>query len=189
MNRVFVITGTPGVGKTFLARALAGRLRVPFVDLGEFIVSKGLYSSVDRYRGSVVGDDTRVRQELAKALIDGGVVATHFLSQIFPERAGRAIVLRLDPIVLWRRLRARGWSRRKAWENVESELLDVCYFDAVEAFSKTRVFELDTTGKSRRQVLNEALRLVGGKAESRVRPVDWLGVYDPIELGRRLGHG
>ncbi len=185
MHGVVVITGTPGVGKTFLASKIAERLHVRCIDLGPFVKRQKLFSSIDRARDSLVIDERRVRKALAKELVEEGVVATHFLGSVLPTNIeGSAIVLRLDPKLLWRRLRARGWSRKKAWENVESELLDVCYFDAVKALGEERVSEINTSGKSRSQVLEEALMIVNGKVKRRVQRVDWLSTYDPLELSR-----
>ncbi len=188
MARIVIITGTPGVGKTFLASNIAKSLQVSCVDLGPFVKRLRLYSAIDRARGSLIADERRVRKALAKELVDGGVVATHFLGDVFPRNVdGIAIVLRLDPRLLWRRLRARGWTRSKAWENVESELLDVCYFDAVKTLGERKVSEIDTSRKPRFQVLKEALMIVSDKAKRRGKRVDWLGSYDPVELSRGFG--
>lgn len=184
------MTGTPGVGKTVLATRLAGELGLGFVDLGRAVKAWGFHSGYDPARGSYVIDEALVRRNWPKIVGNGVVVATHSLVtglQLRPPTV--ALVLRLDPVVLWRRLRARGWSRRKAWENVESELLDVCFIDALRVLGKRKVVEIDTTGKSASQTFREALGLVQGEPRSRVRKVDWLRIYDPIELGRRLGVG
>ena len=97
--------------------------------------------------------------------------------------------MRLDPVLLWRRLRARGWSRSKTWENVESELLDICYFDAVRALGRRRVFEIDTTGRSKLRILREVLGLIEKTPKKHALRVDWLSIYDPVELGRRFHVG
>ncbi len=176
------------MGKTFLAWNIAKSLQVSYVDLGPFVKRLRLYSSVDKARASLVADEQRVRKALAKELVNGGVVATHFLGEMFPRNFdGIAIVLRLDPRLLWKRLRARGWARSKAWENVESELLDVCYFDAVKTLGGEKVSEIDTSRKPRSKVLKEALMIVNGKARRRMKRVDWLGIYDPVDLSKELG--
>ncbi len=183
-----IITGTPGVGKSTLSRALARRLGAQFVDLGELVKAERLDVGFDRSRGSLIIDEKRVREHLA-AMLDGSgkvVVASHAVGHIVPRRADSfAIVLRLDPVLLYRRLLRKGWTKSKIWENVESELLDVCYFDAAQTLGAKRVFELDTGTWSRSRVLQEALKILRGKRGQMPR-VNWLSKYDPIVLERKL---
>ena len=188
--RLVFVTGTPGVGKTILAKMLANELGLKFVDLGRAVKLRRLYSRYDRLRRSYVTSEELVRRNWARIVRDGAVVSTHFLVKgllLGPGTVG--VVLRLDPVVLWRRLRARGWSRSKTWENVESELLDICYFDAVRALSRRRVFEIDTTSKSKSRTFREVLGLIEKRPKEHVQRVDWLSIYDPVELGRRFGVG
>ncbi len=189
MGPAIIVTGTPGVGKSVTAKGLARLLGYEFVDLGVEVRRRKLYSRRDRTSGSYLIDESRARNYLRSLLLgDGGVVvAAHFVGRLFPLKMVRLVlVLRVDPAVLHRRLRRRRWSRRKAWENVESELLDICLFDAVQAFGKQKVFEIDTTAKRPSRVLNDAWRVVSGKGRARAR-VNWLSVYDPLELARKVG--
>ncbi len=188
MPKLIIVAGTPGVGKSTLSRALARRLGTQFIDLGELVKTEGLHVGFDRSRGTFVIDEKRVRQHLAVKLSSGGrvVVASHAVGRIVPRGADSlAIVLRVDPVLLFRRLLRKGWTKRKIWENVESELLDVCYFDAAQTLGTERVFELDTGTSSRSRVLQEALQILRGKKGQRPR-VDWLSKYDPIVLERKL---
>ncbi len=188
MPKLIIITGTPGVGKSTLSRALARRLGAPSIDLGELVKTERLHVGFDRLRGSLIIDEKRVRRRLADMLGSSGkiVVASHTVGRIVPlEMDSFAIVLRLDPVLLHRRLLRKGWTKKKIWENVESELLDVCYFDAVQSIGAERVFELDTGSLSRVRVLQKALKILGGKG-GRVPRVNWLDRYDPLDLERKL---
>lgn len=98
----------------------------------------------------------------------------------------RAFVLRLDPVVLYRRLRARGWPRRKAWENTEAEILDVSLQESLKLLGRHRVHEIDTTKKSAYQVYKEASMALSKQGARRVGQVNWLARYDPVQLKREL---
>jgi adenylate kinase len=98
-----------------------------------------------------------------------------------------AIVLRLDPIVLARRLRARKWPKAKIWDNVEAEMIDLSLYDSLKLLGKTRVYEIDATGKRPRELLHETLRMMArGKGWSLRSSPDWLEKYDPVLLSRRI---
>ena len=157
------------------------------LDIGALVKREKLYTRFDRSRGTFVIDEKRVKRRLER-ISEDTIIATHSVGQMIPPAWVRlAIVLRLDPTVLFRRLRARGFSPRKVWENVESELVDVCLTEAIHVFGKRKVFELDTTSKPNSRVVSDALRIVKNrKKDSGVR-VDWLSVYDPVVLGRRFG--
>ena len=99
---------------------------------------------------------------------------------------GVALVLRLDPLILYRRLRNRGWSRHKAWENTEAEIVDLTLQETLKLLGEKRVFEIDTTRRSAALVYKEAMRALSAKRPNRAGRVNWLSRYDPIELERKL---
>jgi broad-specificity NMP kinase len=61
------------------------------------------------------------------------------------------------------------------WENLASEILDVCLVDALKVHGKEKVCELDVTGKSVEDVVNEILNILKGRGKCRVGVVDWIG--------------
>ncbi len=189
MTSVLLVLGTPGVGKSTLARNLALKLGLRMVDLQELVREEKLYKGFHRGSSSYVIDEDRVKRHLKSFVREKDVViATHSVGGTISPRSVRlVIVLRLDPVILYHRLRAKRWTRRKAWENVESELVDVCLEEAVRLFGREKVFEIDTTSKSSTRVLSEALRTVRGRTRDSRLKVDWLSTYDPVALGRRLG--
>src|SRR5260370_35470458 len=70
-----------------------------------------------------------------------------------------AIVLRLDPVILAKRLHERNWPKLKIWENVESEMIDVSLYDSLKVLGKTKVLEIDATGKRPEELVREILRV------------------------------
>jgi adenylate kinase len=188
MNEGLLILGTPGVGKSKLALSLGRKLGIECIDLGPVVKSKKLYKRYDARTRSYVIHEGRVKTYLRRRLHDNkAVIATHFIDQLIPPSSvSLAMVLRLDPIILSRRLKARGWTERKVWENTESEIIDVCLEEAVRAFGREKVVEIDTTRLSGKTVLSRAIAAVNLKRKTGRFRVDWLSKYDPVLLEKKL---
>ena len=88
------------------------------------------------------------------------VLDTHLVEASPPEKTLIAIVLRLDPEELLKRLLKRGYPHIKVRENVESEIIDACLWSAVKHLGREKVFEIDVTGKTPEAVVEEALGVV-----------------------------
>ena len=70
-----------------------------------------------------------------------------------------------------------GFEGAKLWENLSAEILDVCLIEAVQ-MQPGKVCELDVTGKTVEEVVNEILDVLerGKKCFSGI--VDWLGMLE-----------
>ncbi|MDK2869853.1 MAG: adenylate kinase [Pyrococcus sp.] len=177
---IIAITGTPGVGKTTVARKLAEKLGCKYVNLRDFALEKGI--------GEVKGDELEVEvDELAyfveKEFKGKNVVLDGHLSHLMP--ADLVIVLRAHPKTIAERLKERGYSKDKIGENVEAELVDVILIEALDEHEN--VIEVDTTGKTPEEVVNEILNLINSGIKRRVGIVDWTKVYKEIIPYLRLG--
>jgi adenylate kinase len=170
-----LIAGTPGVGKTTVAREVAKRLGVTYVNVAELAVNEGLVAGYDSERGAYVIDEEAVRAKLRELALRGrAVVDTHVVSAVPPELVEVAVVLRLDPRELERRLKARGYPPSKVLENVQAEILDACLIEAVEAFGEERTFEVDASGKSVDEVVEEVLKIMRERRGGKPGSVNWL---------------
>ncbi|ASJ17211.1 kinase [Thermococcus chitonophagus] len=176
---IIAVTGTPGVGKTTVAKRLAEILGYEYVDLKEFALKKGI--------GEKKGDELEVEvDELAyhveRDLKGQDVVLDGHLSHLMP--VDLVIVLRAHPKLIWERLKARGYPEEKVRENVEAELIDLILVEAVDEHEN--VIEVDTTGKDPQEVVNEILNLIKSGTKRRVGIVDWSRVYDDVVPYLRL---
>jgi adenylate kinase len=193
LPKIIIVSGTPGVGKTTLGRLLSKRTGFTFLRLGDLVKKGRLHKGFDPRARSYLINEPAVRKRLGGYLEDsrakGVIFETHALSRILPHktRGMVAVVLRLDPLVLAKRLRGRKWPKRKIWENVEAEMIDVSLYDSLKTLGKTRVLEIDTTGKRPEVLVREILRTLSrNKRWSLKSSADWLEKYDPILLSRTI---
>lgn len=136
-----IITGSPGTGKSAVAKALAQRLSLPLVDIKKIVLEKGL-----RGKGHEVD-----LKKLARALRflsrkKDYVVEGHLACEI-PLPADFVFVLRTDPKTLKKRLAARRYGKKKLEENLLSEMLDYCVQRAEAEYGKPPL-ELETSRRS-----------------------------------------
>jgi adenylate kinase len=161
------LTGTPGVGKTSVGRRLAGRWTV--VEVSELARQRG---AAGRTRGGVEVDLRRLQAKLRRPGAWGRIdVVVGHLAHLLPVRA--AIVLRCHPRELARRLaRARRGSVSDRAANYVSEALDLVLAEAIGA--RLPVVEVDTTGRTARDVADDVDRRLRGSRPWRRPTVDWL---------------
>ncbi|MDH5634564.1 MAG: adenylate kinase family protein [Candidatus Bathyarchaeota archaeon] len=187
MKRVLVLTGTPGVGKSSVARLLASRLAGVHINLSELVKSKGLDCGLDRKRETLIADTRNVSKQVGEivAQSDGYIVVEgHFAVDVVKaEDAFLVLVLRRNPDELRKVLRKRGFKESKVLENVAAEILDICLSDAVETYGEERVCEVDVSGRTEEEVAEEIFCVVEGHKECRTGVVDWLA---KLEMEGRL---
>jgi len=164
------VTGTPGTGKTTATEQLDTGLDV--IHLNDVIKSAGFSTGVDEERGSVVADMDAVAEWLEGR--DDAVVESH-LAHNFD--ADRVVVLRAHPDTIVERLRERGDSDSKAYENAESEALDVVLSEAANRHGVENIYEIDTTDREPEEVAAAIETVVAGEREpsaGTVSYVEWL---------------
>ena len=175
MGLIYLIAGTPGVGKTTVALEVAKRLGLRHVELARLVREEGLTLGYDEERLSHIVDvdaaRRRVRELVAKEDL---VVDTHVVEAVPPDLVKVCVVLRLDPRVLEERLRRRGYPEGKVLENVQCEILDSVLIDAVNMLGEERVFEVDCTGKSVEEVVEQVIKAFKEGKGLRPGSVSWI---------------
>ncbi|RLE75485.1 MAG: kinase [Thermoprotei archaeon] len=185
--RIIVITGTPGTGKTSLAYLLAEKLEYRVISLGEFAKEKNLITKYIKHLDSYDVDLEAMKKALKEEVKPGEtvIVEGHVVDVIPAEFVELAIVLRLNPLELEKRLRDRGYKKEKIIANVQSEILDSCLVDAIANFGEEKVFELDTTGKNLNEILEEAIEIIKERKNYKPGQVDWLNFLEKENLLER----
>lgn len=174
-----LITGTPSVGKTTVAREVSRITGYDYVDVAKIIIENQLYEGEDKERGSIIVDIPKARDFFSSFLlnIEKAVLDTHIVD-IFPKRlVGKIIVLRAHPLLILRRGFMRGWSLKKCIENAQAELLGVCLFDAIRLHGEKKVWQVDCTCRSINDVVLDVVKIIEGKERGR-RDIDWLSILE-----------
>lgn len=149
---LLAISGTPGTGKTEVAKVLAKLKCWKVIHLNDLAKEKSLYIGFDRKRDCKIVDIESLQEEVKK-LHENLIIESHYAHEF---DADTVIILRCRPKELRKRLESRGWSKKKIDENVESEIMEICRQDSWEAGKK--MLEVDTTGKTPKDVAEEILK-------------------------------
>ena len=146
MVKVIIVTGTPGTGKTTLAKALAKRLGFIYVDVNKVIEKCRLSEGYDQRRRCKIVDTENLSKALIKSINRASkslVIDSHLSHYLPPEFVGLCIVTRCRLGELKKRLEAKGYNEKKVRENLDCEITDFCLIEAKELGHD--VLEVDTT--------------------------------------------
>jgi adenylate kinase len=183
MKRVILITGTPCVGKTTVAQELATNRDAYYINLTEFAKQNNLISGEDEKRHTSIVDEDKMREKIAETIettqktdiiIDG-----HYAPTVTPkDKVTIVFVLRRNPIELREFMVKCGFKDQKLWENLSSEILDVCLVDALQAQDERKVCELDVSEQTVKDVVDDISAILDGRKKCRVGGIDWLGMLE-----------
>jgi len=179
-NRVILITGTPCVGKTSIAQTLTSKLDAFYVNLTDLATRENLVSGIDKERNTKIIDEKKMKQRICKIIEECErediIIDGHYAVNVVPEKSvSYVFVLRRDPVELRKLMEQNNLSGRKLWENLASEILDVCLVDALNIQGERKVCELDISGKTVEESVKLILNVLNGSGQCTVGIVDWIG--------------
>lgn len=139
---IIAITGTPGTGKTELARKLSKKLKCKVLDVKKFIEKHPkVVSGFDKKRDTKIVDVEKLKKAI-KPELKGDLIVDSHLSHYLP--VDKVIVTRCSLKELKKRLKKRNYSEAKVRENLDAEIFEVC---KTEAEKKHSILEVDTSKK------------------------------------------
>ena len=173
--KLLIITGNPGVGKHRVASKVAEKLGLRLIDINAVAIKKNAIVKKDRI-GYVV--DLRklaslVKREITKDSLVVGHLAPYVLKKTDPQLV---IVLRRSPYELEKVYAKRRYRKQKIIDNISSEVIGICMYDAVKKFGKDKIAEVDNTSKKVEKVANEIIAILRGRSKRLIGKVDWLSL-------------
>ena len=156
--QLIAFTGTPGTGKSTLAKEFSKRHSYLYIDLNKFAEKNKLFEGYDDEKKCNIVDTRKLNKELLASLssVDAeGIVLDSHLSHFLSNSDVTAVVVVTcsDLIELKQRLESRGYSEQKVRENLDAEIFKVCLVEATDQGHKLVV--VDTAGKSTKECVRE----------------------------------
>jgi adenylate kinase len=182
MKRVILITGTPSVGKTTVATALATKLGAEYINLTDYAKQNNLIIEEDTARCTTVINEDAMQESLSQTIANSQsstiIIDGHYAAAVVvPEQHVQVFVLRRNPVELKQFMEKRGYTGSKLWENLQAEIIDVCLGEAVQ-YHAGRVCELNATAKTTEQVVVEIIEVLEKRTSCRVGQIDWMGTLE-----------
>jgi len=139
-----IVTGTPGVGKTSHAEAVAEATGLKHLAINTFAEDQGCYDGRDEEMQSWIVDEDKLLDALEAAEVpNGGFILDWHACDLFPKSwIDLVVVLRCDSTILYDRLSARKYTAKKLEENMDAEIMQVLLDEAREAYDEEIVVEL-----------------------------------------------
>lgn len=177
-RKVIAISGSPGTGKSTIARLLAEEFDYKLLDLNEVIKEEEIYE--EDSEGTRLVEQQELRNIFDRVLEDetGDIVIDGLLSHLLRgDQVTNIIVLRTNPEELENRLKRRGYSGSKLKENLDSEALGIILGEAIQEHGVSNIFEIDTTGITPAKVVEKFREALKGRENLKPGSVDWLEKY------------
>ena len=140
---IIIITGSVGAGKTTLAQKYKKQGYTP-LDVNQLIKKHKLYDAYDHKNKCFVVDEKKLatwleqRIQQAKKNKQKLVIDSHLSHYLSPKYVDLCIVVTCDLKTLYKRLKKRGYSKKKIEDNLQCEIMEVCYTEALEKGHKVK---------------------------------------------------
>ena len=136
------ITGTPGTGKTSIAKILVKELDLLYIEINELVLNEGYFIGYDVDRDTVIIDDDLLIPVIEDILetnpricLVGGVLPLKDLFDII-------YVIRCRADILRERLKSRNYTEEKIEANIEAEIMDIVFLEMIDNFPSNKIMSV-----------------------------------------------
>ena len=179
-----IISGTPGCGKTSVAKELSNLISGRIISLNELAISEDFSFEYDEDRKTLIVDFKiflpyvlKKIKKIKKINPSFLIIESHF-SDIIPNKIVDYIfILRCYPDELVNRLKEKNYNSKKITENIQAEILGNCVNYFIKKKTKKPLFEIDTTHLTIESVAKTIKRIITGKENLQnyyIGKIDWL---------------
>lgn len=149
--KTIIITGTPGTGKTMIAKLLSKIVGFNVINVNDLIKKNKISEGYDKKRKCIIVDVKKLKKAIIKIInnckknccCSGLIIESHLSHNLPKNYVDYCIVTKCDLKELKKRLIKRGYNAEKVRENLDSEIFDICLVEATEKGHKCIV--MDTT--------------------------------------------
>ena len=171
--KVIIVTGSPGTGKTKLAKKLAKQKHYEYINVSKLVKNGKLYDYYDRKRRTYVVDTKKLNKFLIEIIkmykcnkhpaltksggagrpnkkdkVKGIIIDSHMSHYLPKKYVNLCIVTKCNLKQLKTRLKRRKYNKAKIRENLDCEIFDVCLTEAKEKDHKIKIIDTSKTQKS-----------------------------------------
>ena len=182
--KFIIISGTPGTGKTTISNHLCNYVNAEVISLNKLILERNYVLEYDDERETSIVDEVKLNKNMERIIEDYSskssdylIIESHFTDVISESFMDFIIILRCHPDELYKRLKKRGYKKKKIIENIQSEILgsSVNYF--IEKNLNLQLYEIDTTKSDINTISNKIVDIIKGNkelSEYYIGKIDWL---------------
>ncbi|XP_055683089.1 adenylate kinase isoenzyme 6 homolog [Lutzomyia longipalpis] len=138
-----LLSGTPGVGKSRLAKEVSEKLDLKWLDVSAIAKKNNFLSGEDKVLECPILDEDALLDHLEPIMEKEGNILEYHACEMFPERWFHLVfVVRCCNTILYDRLAKRKYNEKKLQSNIECEIFQTILEEAQDSYQEEIIHEL-----------------------------------------------